>query len=229
MTIVPAGTRLFDNDNTVRESDLQAYVDGQLDARRRPAIEAYLAARPGEAARLATYRSQNISLHALFDPLDGSDGPQAGRAAALPPALIALAQELDTRINAGRNAAAAAAPRAPSPARVWARALPRLAASVALLLAAGIAGWAALQHSGWQGDDLHVAVTREAVPAPQQQTPLQALPAAAPPAEAAAGSATAAPAKPDAPPMLETLDPALERAPLAPVPLPEAESAAKDT
>src|SRR3546814_2713310 len=59
------------NDNAVAEDDLQAYVDGQLDGRRRAAIESYLAAHPGEAARLAAYRAQNIGLHALFDPPPG--------------------------------------------------------------------------------------------------------------------------------------------------------------
>lgn len=59
------------------ESDLQAYVDGQLDARRRPVVEAYLAANPDEAARIEAYRAQNARLNELFAgemgrPLGGS-------------------------------------------------------------------------------------------------------------------------------------------------------------
>jgi anti-sigma factor RsiW len=40
----------------VSEADLQAYVDGRLDAGRRTAVEAWLAARPDEAERVAAYR-----------------------------------------------------------------------------------------------------------------------------------------------------------------------------
>lgn len=40
----------------VSEADLQAYVDGRLDAERRAVVEAWLATRPDEAERLAAYR-----------------------------------------------------------------------------------------------------------------------------------------------------------------------------
>src|SRR3546814_6654059 len=116
------------NENAVAEDDLQAYVDGQLDGRRRAAIESYLAAHPGEAARLAAYRAQNIGLHALFDPPPGTCRPVDR----LPPRLAALAGMLDARLNETR-------PKAAAPRR-----LRSLAASVALLLAAGGAGWIAL-------------------------------------------------------------------------------------
>lgn len=49
------------------EADLHAYVDGQLAPARRAEVEAYLAARPDEAARLQAYSSQNDALHGLFD------------------------------------------------------------------------------------------------------------------------------------------------------------------
>jgi len=53
----------------VTEADLHAYVDGLLPLSRRAEIEAWLAARPEEAARLAAYRSQNLELGRLFDPV----------------------------------------------------------------------------------------------------------------------------------------------------------------
>jgi anti-sigma factor RsiW len=61
----------------ITEADLHAYVDGLLPVARRVEIEAYLAARPDEAARLDTYRAQNAALHALFDPV--LDEPIPGR------------------------------------------------------------------------------------------------------------------------------------------------------
>lgn len=53
----------------VQESDLQSYVDGFADEARRVQVEAYLAERPEEAARVRAYRAQNAALHALFDPV----------------------------------------------------------------------------------------------------------------------------------------------------------------
>jgi anti-sigma factor RsiW len=54
--------------NDVTEQDLHAYVDGQLDAARRQEVEAHLAADPVAADKVAAYRRQNETLHALFDP-----------------------------------------------------------------------------------------------------------------------------------------------------------------
>ena len=53
----------------VTEADLHAYVDGVLPATRAAEVEAYLAERPEEAARLAAYREQIVALHREFDPV----------------------------------------------------------------------------------------------------------------------------------------------------------------
>jgi anti-sigma factor RsiW len=115
------------NDNAVAEDDLQAYVDGQLDSRRRAAIESYLAANPRDAERLAAYRTQNIGLHALLDPRPGSPLKDDK----LPPRIAALAGALQAQLGE------------PQPRVAASRRLRNLAASVALLAAAGTAGWLA--------------------------------------------------------------------------------------
>ena len=61
----------------ITEADLHAYVDGRLPLARRAEVEAYLGARPEEAARLQAYAAQNDGLHALFDAvLDEPVPPQ---------------------------------------------------------------------------------------------------------------------------------------------------------
>jgi anti-sigma factor RsiW len=151
MTAVRLIRERHDNDNSVQEAELQAYVDGLLDSRRRPTIEAYLATHPGEAARLAAYRNQNIGLHALFDPRpDGGDGEND-----VPNGLVVLAGRLEARLRRSDERRAAM------------RHLPRLAASLALLLTAGAAGWVALGQAGGGGDPL-VAFTGQAAQAPLQ-------------------------------------------------------------
>lgn len=132
-----------DNDNGMSEADLQAYVDGQLGGRRRAEVEAYLAADPAEAARLAAYRDQNIALHALFDPGRGNEGE-------LPPDMAVLGQQLQHRIDRSE----ARPPKARRSAR-------RLAACVAVAVSAGTAGWLAMEQSVWRDDPL-VALTRQA-------------------------------------------------------------------
>jgi len=51
------------------ESELQAYVDGQLTQERREQIEAYLQTHPEVAERLLAYQQQNNLLHKMFDPV----------------------------------------------------------------------------------------------------------------------------------------------------------------
>jgi len=61
----------------VLEDDLQAFVDDVLDQARHGEVEAYLAERPEEAARLHAYRAQNAALRALFDPVLAESVPAA--------------------------------------------------------------------------------------------------------------------------------------------------------
>ncbi len=51
------------------EDDLQAYVDGRLDAARRAEIDAHLAANPQEAEGVRAFRRQNEMLQTLFNPV----------------------------------------------------------------------------------------------------------------------------------------------------------------
>jgi len=53
----------------VTEADLHAHVDGVLPAARAAEVDAYVADRPEEAARLAAYREQIAALHREFDPV----------------------------------------------------------------------------------------------------------------------------------------------------------------
>ena len=53
---------------SIKEQELHAYVDGQLDPVRVAEIEAHLAASSQDLMRVEAYRKQNQTLHALFDP-----------------------------------------------------------------------------------------------------------------------------------------------------------------
>jgi anti-sigma factor RsiW len=57
------------NQLAVTEADLHAYVDGFLSEARRQEVDAYLAARPEELARINTYREQNDALRLLYKPV----------------------------------------------------------------------------------------------------------------------------------------------------------------
>ena len=57
----------------ISENDLQAYVDGQLEAERRKAVERYLSEHPEEAERVAVWHRQNETLGALYGQI--SDEP----------------------------------------------------------------------------------------------------------------------------------------------------------
>jgi anti-sigma factor RsiW len=60
----------------VTEADLQAFVEDRLDPERRRAVEAWLAARPEEAARIADYRSIADALRAAYDPVFAEPLPE---------------------------------------------------------------------------------------------------------------------------------------------------------
>ena len=62
---------------TINEADLQAYVDEQLDAARRAEVEAWLAAHPEEAERIAAFRRLGDELRAVYDPVLGEQLPPA--------------------------------------------------------------------------------------------------------------------------------------------------------
>ncbi|MGQ0544448.1 MAG: anti-sigma factor family protein [Betaproteobacteria bacterium] len=51
------------------EADLQAYADGRLDAARRSEVEAWLAAHPDEAERIADYRRLSEEMRSLYEPV----------------------------------------------------------------------------------------------------------------------------------------------------------------
>ena len=142
------------NDNHVSEEELQAYVDGQLPPDERVRIESYLASNPGESERLEAYRKQNIGLHALFDsprfgPGQHAPARGAGDLADIPPALAAKARQLDRQISAANKPALR---------------FRSLAAGLALLVAAGGAGWMAHERFSEPNDPL-VAFTRQAAEA----------------------------------------------------------------
>lgn len=60
----------------ITEADLHAYLDGVLPAARIAEVEAYLAERPEEAARIAAYREQVAALRREFDPVLDELPPQ---------------------------------------------------------------------------------------------------------------------------------------------------------
>jgi len=59
----------------IGEDDLQAYVDDRLEPSRRAAIEAYLAAAPEEAHRIAAYRAQKQAMRQAFAMVDDESLP----------------------------------------------------------------------------------------------------------------------------------------------------------
>jgi anti-sigma factor RsiW len=57
------------SDRPITETDLQAYADGRLAPERRLAVDAWLAARPEEAERIADYRKLAEALRTAYDPV----------------------------------------------------------------------------------------------------------------------------------------------------------------
>lgn len=67
---------MTDRSLVVTEDELHAYVDGELPAERRGAVEAWLAAHPDDAARVAAWRSQSELIRARFGAVAEEQPPQ---------------------------------------------------------------------------------------------------------------------------------------------------------
>ena len=57
---------MIDREQPVTEDELHAYVDGELTADRRAAIEAWLAAHADDAAKVAAWRAQAEAIRARY-------------------------------------------------------------------------------------------------------------------------------------------------------------------
>ena len=64
------------SDVPVTEAELQAYADGLLAPERRAAVEAWLAARPEEAERIAAYRRLALEVRAAYDTMLSEPVPE---------------------------------------------------------------------------------------------------------------------------------------------------------
>ncbi|MBL8420461.1 MAG: anti-sigma factor [Dechloromonas sp.] len=125
----------------ISETDLHAYVDGQLPEDRRANVLEHLAAHLEDAERLQAYRSQKDALRELFDPLLDETPPATLRQLAeAPPAAV------DPR-------------KGPILAR-WS--LQRIAAGIVIAMLGGVAGW--LGHGQYQAVERLVQFT----PLPRQ-------------------------------------------------------------
>jgi anti-sigma factor RsiW len=60
----------------ITEAELQAYADGRLAAGRRAEVEAWLALRPEEAERIASYRRFSEELRSFYDPVLAEPVPE---------------------------------------------------------------------------------------------------------------------------------------------------------
>jgi anti-sigma factor RsiW len=58
---------MTDHTIPVTEDELHAYVDNELPAERRDAVEAWLAAHPDDAAKVVSWRTMTEALHAKYD------------------------------------------------------------------------------------------------------------------------------------------------------------------
>jgi anti-sigma factor RsiW len=105
----------------IPNSDLHAYVDGELSEARHAEIAAWLDEHPEEAIRVESYRDQKQSLRMLFDPV--------------------LDEPLPAQLKTLANPPAAKRTRYLSP---WS--LQRIAASFAIAFVGGMAGWFAHEH-----------------------------------------------------------------------------------
>ncbi len=67
---------MIDRDQIIGEDELNAYVDGELPADRRMAVEAWLATHPDDAAKVGTWRKQAELIRARYGALADETPPQ---------------------------------------------------------------------------------------------------------------------------------------------------------
>jgi anti-sigma factor RsiW len=67
---------MIDQDQIVSEDELNAYVDGELPADRRGAVEAWLATHPDDAAKVAAWRKQAELIRARYGAVADERPPQ---------------------------------------------------------------------------------------------------------------------------------------------------------
>src|SRR5204863_3916116 len=60
------GPFMVDHNPTVTEDELHVYVDGELPADRREAVETWLSSHPDDAARIAAWRAQAEAIRARY-------------------------------------------------------------------------------------------------------------------------------------------------------------------
>lgn len=122
----------------VAEEDIHAYVDGILDGTRRSRVEAYLAAHPQEAARVETYRAQNIGLHVLYDSVPNTS---------LPAPMADMAKRLQHAIRRQKRH----------------RSMALLAASVCAVAVTGAVAWGTVGPEIFGGKEIQVASAPDTV------------------------------------------------------------------
>src|SRR5262249_61308704 len=76
---------MIDRNQPVTEEELHAYVDGEIAADRRGAVEAWLASHPEDAARVAQWRAQAEAIRARFGALASEPVPARFDLDRLPP------------------------------------------------------------------------------------------------------------------------------------------------
>ena len=108
----------------ISEAQLHALVDGVLPEEQRAAVDAYLRAHPGDAARVDAWHEQNRQLHALFDSVLDE---------AVPPHLVQAASP-------------------PAANDAWQRHAMQAAAAIVLVIAGGAGGWLLRGNGGDTGD-----------------------------------------------------------------------------
>ena len=67
---------MIERDQIVSEDELNAYVDGELPADRRGAVEAWLASHPDDAAKVAAWRKQAELIRARYGAVADEKPPQ---------------------------------------------------------------------------------------------------------------------------------------------------------